>query len=105
MLHNFVRQPPCLIKSTDFITTQSFNHLIALSDVGSSPTCSTCETHQIPLASVLDGFALGTSPHELNFLNSLLTWLKLSYLVLKFGLTLNYCLIPSEHKILLSYCF
>ena len=36
-------------------------------------------------------------PHELNFLNSLLTWLKLSYLVLKFGLTLNYCLIPSEH--------
>ena len=40
---------------------------------------------------------LKDSPHELNFLNSLLTWLKLSYLVLKFGLTLNYCLIPSEH--------
>ena len=38
----------------------SFDHLTAVSGVGSSPALATCETSQVLLAGVSGGFARGT---------------------------------------------
>ena len=40
--------------------TESFNHLTAVSSVGSSPIRDTCETSQVLLAGVPGGFSWGS---------------------------------------------
>ena len=39
---------------------RTFDHLTAVSGVGSSPTLATCETSQLLLAGVSDGFSRGS---------------------------------------------
>ena len=45
-----------MVKSADFV----FDHLTAVSGVGSSPTRGTCETSQVLLVGVTCGFSRGS---------------------------------------------
>ena len=45
------------VKSAD---SKSLDHLTAVSGVGSSPALATCETSQVLLAGVSDGFSRGS---------------------------------------------
>ena len=73
-------------KVAEFQRSYSFDHLTAVSDVGSSPALATCETSQVMLAVVSGGFS-GVLPFRPTFrmarldmseiiLNETLNWIK-----------------------------
>ena len=52
-----------MVKNADFIIiirTLPFDHLTAVSGVGTSPALATCETSQVLLAGVSGGFSRGS---------------------------------------------
>ena len=49
-----------MVKSADISLSHLFDHLTAVSGVGSSPALATCETSQVLLAGVSGGFSRGS---------------------------------------------